>query len=98
MTTFNAYGINGNLLETLTYKANTGWAVVSLTSANIARIDLVGSKFQGNTLFFGIDQVTFTPAAVNAAVPEPTTWAMMIAGFGLVGGAMRRRKTSVAFA
>ncbi len=29
--------------------------------------------------------------AVNAAVPEPATWAMMIVGFGLVGGAMRRR-------
>ena len=25
------------------------------------------------------------------AVPEPATWAMMIGGFGLVGGAMRRR-------
>lgn len=25
------------------------------------------------------------------AVPEPATWAMMILGFGLVGGAMRRR-------
>ncbi|MEL6875314.1 MAG: PEPxxWA-CTERM sorting domain-containing protein, partial [Pseudomonadota bacterium] len=28
-------------------------------------------------------------------VPEPGTWAMMILGFGLVGGAMRRRKASV---
>lgn len=27
---------------------------------------------------------------VAAAVPEPGTWAMMIAGFGFVGGAMRR--------
>lgn len=26
-----------------------------------------------------------------APVPEPATWAMMIGGFGLVGGAMRRR-------
>lgn len=25
------------------------------------------------------------------AVPEPGTWAMMIAGFGIIGGAMRRR-------
>lgn len=25
------------------------------------------------------------------AVPEPASWAMMIAGFGMVGGAMRRR-------
>lgn len=29
----------------------------------------------------------------SAAVPEPATWAMMIGGFGLVGGAMRRRRT-----
>ena len=28
---------------------------------------------------------------VGVAVPEPASWAMMIAGFGIVGGAMRRR-------
>jgi hypothetical protein len=28
---------------------------------------------------------------LGSAVPEPSTWAMMIAGFGLVGVAMRRR-------
>jgi hypothetical protein len=27
-----------------------------------------------------------------AVVPEPATWAMLIAGFGLVGGALRRRR------
>jgi hypothetical protein len=34
------------------------------------------------------------------AVPEPATWAMMIAGFAMVGGTMRyrRRKTSISFA
>ena len=47
-----------------------------------------------------IDRVFLAP---TAAVPEPATWAMMIAGFGLVGGALRnangrRRKTSVSFA
>ena len=34
----------------------------------------------------------------QAPVPEPATWAMLIMGFGLVGGAMRRRRPSVAFA
>lgn len=33
------------------------------------------------------------------AVPEPSTWAMLILGFGAVGGAMRlRRRTSLALA
>lgn len=32
------------------------------------------------------------------AVPEPATWAMMIAGFGLAGAAVRRRAVRVAFA
>jgi hypothetical protein len=31
------------------------------------------------------------------AVPEPTTWAMMIAGFGIVGGAMRARTSKVKY-
>lgn len=36
----------------------------------------------------------------SGAVPEPASWAMMIAGFGLVGGAMRhnRRGLSVRYA
>lgn len=32
------------------------------------------------------------PPLPAAAVPEPSTWAMLIAGFGLVGGAMRSRR------
>ncbi|MBB5685397.1 hypothetical protein FHS49_001405 [Sphingobium boeckii] len=35
---------------------------------------------------FVVDRVYLT-----AAIPEPTTWAMMLVGFGAVGGAMRSR-------
>jgi hypothetical protein len=32
--------------------------------------------------------------AVNGAVPEPGTWALMIGGFGLAGSALRRRRAA----
>jgi len=34
----------------------------------------------------------------TGAVPEPASWAMMIGGFGLIGGAMRTRSRAVRFA
>ncbi len=46
----------------------------------------------------GSGGISFAVALPEAAVPEPATWAMMIAGFGLVGGMMRRRKVALNFA
>lgn len=43
-----------------------------------------------------IPDMAFTASFGAAAVPEPATWGMMIAGFGLVGFATRRRRTMVA--
>jgi len=41
----------------------------------------------------------FEGSVVAAPAPEPASWAMMLGGFGLVGGALRtaRRRTAVAF-
>jgi len=33
----------------------------------------------------------------GGAVPEPATWAMMIAGFGIAGAATRRRRTTLSY-
>jgi hypothetical protein len=33
----------------------------------------------------------------DGAVPEPASWALMVAGFGLAGGALRTRKAKAAF-
>lgn len=45
---------------------------------------------------FGTDQQGQLVVTDLGVVPEPASWAMMIAGFGLVGGAMRRRVARIA--
>jgi hypothetical protein len=47
--------------------------------------------------FGGYVQVTQATLPVAAPIPEPATWLMMIAGMGLVGATMRRRKADVSF-
>ena len=39
--------------------------------------------------------LTVGTSGPSGVVPEPATWAMLIAGFGLVGAAARRRRTAV---
>ena len=77
-------------------KTNMGWTpqtfqfIATGTSANLT---FSATKF--NPFGPAIDNVSL------GGVPEPTTWALMIVGFGVVGGAMRRRnavRTSVRFA
>lgn len=46
--------------------------------------------------FSGYVPIYIHTAWIGGVVPEPATWAMMIAGFGLVGGAMRRRRAVAA--
>ncbi len=40
---------------------------------------------------FGRGDIAVVPSTATAGVPEPASWALMIAGFGLTGAAMRRR-------
>ena len=47
-------------------------------------------NFQNDRSFFALDNVSVT--AVNGAVPEPATWAMMLIGFGAMGVSLRRRR------
>jgi hypothetical protein len=54
----------------------------------------------GQAVFFGVNSNgnyfhdSTGLAGTISAVPEPATWAMMIGGFGMVGGAMRYRRRS----
>lgn len=43
--------------------------------------------------FYNGQPGTITISAVAGAVPEPLTWGMMVSGFALVGGALRRGRS-----
>ena len=58
----------------------------------------VGALFSADIPFCSGDCPVITTHG-GGGVPEPATWAMMLVGVGMVGGAMRmRRKTALATA
>ena len=84
----------GNLIaDYISVKASSEFKLIKLTTAassgSWSTEDLCAGKncnqpSLSHLQFFGSE---------GGVVPEPATWAMMIAGFGLVGSAMRRRRT-----
>ena len=78
------------------------WKDDTLTGNLIGLMDPTASgpggtrPFQAFTKF---DAIAFDAMGYDLAVPEPAPWAMMIAGFGFVGAAARRRRNvAVAYA
>jgi hypothetical protein len=58
-----------------------------------------GIAFEFDSIAIGVDRALPPPGLVATPAPEPASWAMMLVGFGAVGGALRaRRRTAVAFA
>lgn len=51
--------------------------------------DTLRFRATGGDLYYSLSELQ-----AFVAVPEPATWAMMIAGFGLVGLAVRRRRSA----
>ncbi len=74
-----------------------GGNTFAVTALDLAAFDAMGYNVSVDVLGKdnGYFQTTRDIATwFNSAVPEPSTWTMMIAGFGLVGAMMRRRPRS----
>ena len=71
--------------------------ILAVSALDLAAFDAIGWNVRVNPLWQA--DYRFTTGDIFAAsgyVPEPASWAMLIAGFGLTGAAMRRRKAAVA--
>lgn len=88
----------GSSLQTADYALPShgfsGWSHATYTAVATATTQTLSFLAYGNVPvppFALLDGVT-----VSGEVPEPATWALLLAGFGAVGIAARRRRTTVA--
>jgi len=77
-----------NLVGLQTFNFN----MTGLISFSYTPLTTTGGWIQADNVVMDLKQ--------NGAVPEPASWAMMLGGFGLIGGTLRgtRRRTQLTFA
>jgi len=96
----------GWYIEFFTLNSGGGFSALGATSGGFsAGQQLFSGSVTNPTMLTGrfnlVDQFIGTPGVLTvAAIPEPATWAMMMVGFAMVGGAARyrRRATKIAYA
>ena len=99
---FNNYGDNGasfyqafdglgNLLESGALNSEDGFENNILSASGIKDLQFNNGE-GGANWYFAVNSINY-----SGAVPEPTTWAMMFAGVGAIGMALRssRRRQAV---
>ncbi len=79
--------------------------LLTVSALDLAAFDVIGwniasgARDTGTVKFTTTEIATYTGAVFNVgSVPEPANWAMLIAGFGMTGATMRRRRAVAAIA
>jgi hypothetical protein len=91
-----AFAANGSLTGSTTINTLSGYNIYALSGLG----NFAGLTFYNITDDAGVrfQNMSYNSVAVGA-IPEPATWMMMLAGFGAVGFAARRRqRVSVTYA
>lgn len=99
----NAFGAYFGGLQTGSNSLDFGGNSAAINTTQNGGFAFVGFYDPNNTYssvtvnipfdLISVDDVRY--GFVQSAIPEPGTWAMMILGFGLIGGAMRTRRRKV---
>ena len=96
---------NGTLLDFFDASAPFNTSKTSFLWRHVANgLDASGAT-NGNVIlqidvltggYAAFDNIVVSAADISSGTPEPATWALMIAGFGMVGTALRRRSAALA--
>jgi hypothetical protein len=93
---FSAFDSFGSLLETGSlFASQSGVTNFALASGGVKTLQFNNSTNGTQSWWFGLAGVRATEDAVSP-VPEPETYAMLLAGLGLMAGIARRRKKQLA--
>lgn len=90
---------NGFVLSDVSSTVDAFTGVTINAATNYLGFDASRVSFDADNIYVNLQGLTANGTItldINGAaggIPEPAAWAMMLAGFGLVGAAMRRRET-----
>lgn len=91
------YRINGRLYSGLAGASGSRILLVGdgsgSTRTGFGSMTITGVSFETAPAFSELEDLSPPPVS---AVPEPASWVMLLAGFGLAGATMRRRRFSAA--
>jgi hypothetical protein len=100
---FNSFGDNfvSNIFVAVTttggtfnFTGSTDGISTDFDTVDLSAYSNITSLFITNDDFAGLAYDYFAFDAGAVGIPEPSTWAMMLLGFGAVGSALRRRSKS----
>lgn len=81
----------GSLVDPVNFTVTQG---ANPDTGTIGPIVLGAGNYTVRVRSFSGPNGSYSGTLTLGAVPEPATWAFLILGFGLIGGAIRRRKAS----
>jgi hypothetical protein len=95
-STYTAYGAGGVVISSGDLSSVENFALVNVAGSGITDLQINNNTDGSRDWIFGVGELSYTNA--TNAVPEPTTWAVLILGMAAIGFAARRRREGAALA